>query len=215
VYRYWRKNRRDNGDGSYGVDLNRNYGFKWGYDDEGSSPQSNSYTFRGPAPFSEPETQAIRRLCEQHLFQAMISYHNYSQLILYPWGYTSEPADQKALLHKLGQEMSELIEPVNGRYYEAAQSGVSLYLSNGDTTDWALGIIGIPSFTVELPPVDIFHGEFFNSEEDIQSIFNENLPAMLYLAEWALEQKINPSMKNEYIQIGKPVPKKQISGKNN
>ncbi|MCK4432155.1 MAG: zinc carboxypeptidase, partial [Candidatus Aminicenantes bacterium] len=59
-YRYWRKNMRDNGDGSYGVDLNRNYGFKWGYDNAGSSPIPFSGTYRGKSPFSEPETQAIR-----------------------------------------------------------------------------------------------------------------------------------------------------------
>ncbi|HKB15462.1 MAG TPA: M14 family metallopeptidase, partial [Planctomycetota bacterium] len=50
----WRKNRRPNGDGTFGVDLNRNYGFQWGIDNTGSSPNTNSETYRGTAPFSEP-----------------------------------------------------------------------------------------------------------------------------------------------------------------
>src|SRR5690606_27290450 len=60
----WRKNLRDNGDGSFGVDVNRNYGYEWGYDDVGSSPLPGSETYRGPAPFSEPEIVALRDFLE-------------------------------------------------------------------------------------------------------------------------------------------------------
>ena len=60
VYRYWRKNRRANADGTYGVDINRNYGYAWGFDEIGSSGQPGSDVYRGTAPFSEPETAAIR-----------------------------------------------------------------------------------------------------------------------------------------------------------
>src|SRR5690606_8892087 len=56
----WRKNRRNNGDGSYGIDLNRNFGYQWGYDDEGSSPDGSDETYRGASAFSEPETQRLR-----------------------------------------------------------------------------------------------------------------------------------------------------------
>jgi len=188
-YRYWRKNMRDNGDGSYGVDLNRNYGFKWGYDNAGSSPIPFSGTYRGKSPFSEPETQAIRDLFTQKNFQALITYHSYSQVILYSWGYTKEPSYKNGLLANLAKEMSALMEPVNGRLYEYGQSGDSFYLTNGDTTDWSFGVYGIPSYTIELPPVDQIYGGFFNAEEDINSIFNENLPSALYLIDWAIQQK--------------------------
>ncbi|MEY4541213.1 MAG: hypothetical protein RLZZ306_2970, partial [Bacteroidota bacterium] len=56
----WRKNRRNNGNGTFGVDPNRNYAFQWGINNTGSSPTSSSDTYRGTAPFSEPETQIIR-----------------------------------------------------------------------------------------------------------------------------------------------------------
>lgn len=185
-YRYWRKNRRNNGDGSYGVDLNRNYSYKWGLDNEGSSPLSFSNVYRGKYPFSEPETQAVRDLCSTRKFQALISYHNYSQVILYPWGYTNVPSFKNKLLEEMAAQMSKLIQAVNGRFYEYGQAGSALYLTNGDTTDWALGVYHIPAFTIELPPIDVLQGGFFNAEEDIQSIFKENLPAALYLIEWSI-----------------------------
>jgi len=87
----------------------------------------------------------------------------------------------------MAAEMSELIHSVNSRLYEFGQAGNSLYLTNGDTTDWALGVYQIPAFTIELPPVDVLHGGFFNAEKDIQSIFRENLPAALYLIEWSIQ----------------------------
>jgi len=117
----------------------------------------------------------------------MITFHSYSQVILYPWGYTTDPTDKDALLAQIAATMSGLIQSVNGNIYEYGQAGKSLYLTNGDAADWTFASSGIPSYTIELPPVDILHGGFFNAEEDIQTIFNENLPAMLYLARWSVE----------------------------
>src|SRR5439155_23644927 len=57
--RYWRKNRRHNSDGTYGVDPNRNYPAFWGYDESGSSSVPGTEIYRGTAAASEPETQAI------------------------------------------------------------------------------------------------------------------------------------------------------------
>jgi hypothetical protein len=66
--------------------------------------------------------------------------------------------------------------------------------------DWTFGTYNIPSYTLELPPIDQEHGGFFNAEEDIQPIFNENLPAMLYLIDWSVQNfgsGINPSTRRE------------------
>ncbi len=188
-YRYWRKNRRDNGDGTYGVDLNRNYGYQWGYDNSGSSPNTSSDVYRGTAPFSEPESQAIRDFAAQHHFMSLISYHSYSQVILYPWGFTFQPSGQDALLNELATNMSQRIQAVYGSYYSFGQGSGSLYTTNGSTTDWSFGTYGIPSFTLELPPSSAQLGEFFNAEEDIQPIFQENLQAVLYLIEWAIQNR--------------------------
>jgi murein tripeptide amidase MpaA len=186
-YRYWRKNMRNNGDGTYGVDLNRNYGYKWGWDNYGSSPHPSSEVYRGPGPFTEPEIQAVRDLFSQNDFRALVSYHNYSQVILYPWGYTENPSASEDLLFEIGNHMSQLMAPVNGRHYAAERAGDGFYLTNGDTTDWSFGTYGIPSYTIELPPDSSITGEFFNSEADIQPIFNENLPAALYLIDWCIK----------------------------
>ena len=199
-YRYWRKNRRDNGDGSFGVDLNRNYSFNWGLDNEGSSPFPSSTVYRGTSPFSEPETQIIRDLFTERNFQAVISYHNYSQVILYPWGYTNQPTAEEQLLDQIAANMSGLMQSVNGNIYEYGQAGADLYLTNGGMIDWTFGTYNIPSYTLELPPIDEEHGGFFNAEEDIQPIFNENLPAMLYLIDWSVQNfgsGINPSIRRE------------------
>ncbi|HAV41464.1 MAG TPA: hypothetical protein DCW97_03530 [Acidobacteria bacterium] len=201
-YRLWRKNRRLNDNGSFGVDLNRNYSFYWGADDLGSSPLPSSETYRGEQPFSEPETSAIRDLFLNVNFSAVISYHSFSQTILYPWSYADLPAGQELLFQQLASELARLISQVNGRIYQTARSS-SAYLTNGDFIDWVYGLFDIPALTIELPPVDLTAGGFFNSEQDIQSIAAENLPAALYLLDWAIstynhqEGQLNPERKNQ------------------
>jgi hypothetical protein len=187
VYRYWRKNRRDNGGGEFGVDLNRNYGYQWGFDSLGSSPNPSSEIFRGAGPFSEPETRAVRDFFLGRDFRALVSYHSFSQVILYPWGYTSSPTDREATLNAIAGRMAEEIRSVHGRAYAFGPAGQTLSVTNGDTTDWAFAVSGAPAFTIELPPIDELGGGFFNREEDIQPLFLENLPGLLFLLQWAVE----------------------------
>jgi hypothetical protein len=183
VYRYWRKNRRSNSDGSFGVDLNRNYGYRWGYDNAGSSPVPSSDVYRGTAAFSEPETDAVRRLVDGLDVRAVVSFHSYSQAILYPWAYTTQPSPRDVELADLAGTMSGLMAAVRGTVYAYGRSASGIgYTSNGDTTDWTFGTAGIPSFTIELPPADADEGGFFNDEAEIDGIFRENIPAMLFLA---------------------------------
>ncbi len=186
-YRYWRKNRRANADGSFGVDLNRNYGYQWGYDNIGSSSTPSSGIYRGTGPFSEPETEAVRRLFLGRDFRAVISFHSYSQYILYPWGYINQPSSKEAELSALAQTMSTLIAAVRGTVYAPGRASAALYVTNGDTTDWTFGVSGAPSFTIELPPEDPAGGGFFNAESEIDGVFQENLPAMLFLVEYAFD----------------------------
>lgn len=182
--RLWRKNRRNNGDGSYGVDLNRNYSYQWG--GPGSSGDTFSETYRGPSPFSEPESQAVRDFLQQVTPKALISYHNYSQLILYPWGFTNSPAPDKALLDNLAVAMAHKIRAVHGVSYRPGQAS-TLYLASGDTTDWLYALLSAPSYTIELRPSGFIPG-FELPEEEIQPTFEENLPAALFLIDWAIQQ---------------------------
>jgi murein tripeptide amidase MpaA len=192
VYRYWRKNRRANADGTFGVDINRNYSFAWGYDNSGSSGYPGSEIYRGAAAFSEPETAAVRDLfaAAGSDFRAMVSFHSYGQYILYPWGYTGSPAPDGAALGALAGTMAGLMAAVGGTVYTAGQASQALYVTNGDTADWAYSLRGAPSFTVELPPVDIDRGGFFNDEAAIAGVFAENLPALLHLARYAIDHPL-------------------------
>jgi len=80
----------DDGDGLFnedwvgGVDLNRNYGYQWNASCQSGSPNPIDQAYRGPAPFSEPETQAIRDLAMFHNFKYAVSFHSGAELILYP-----------------------------------------------------------------------------------------------------------------------------------
>jgi hypothetical protein len=185
--RLWRKNRRNNGDGTYGVDLNRNYGYQWG--GPGSSGDTFSEIYRGPAPFSEPETQALRDFLIAKRPGALITYHNFSQLILYPWGYTYDPAPDEAALHAQAVAMADRIRAVHGVSYTPEQ-GSDLYLASGETTDWLYGETRAPAFTIELRPRSSSPG-FELPESEIAPTFEENLPAALYLIDQAIA---NPTL---------------------
>ncbi|MFQ5627188.1 MAG: M14 family metallopeptidase [bacterium] len=182
--RLWRKNRRNNGDGTFGVDLNRNYGHKWG--GPGSSGDTFSETYRGTGPFSESETQAVRDFLQQNPPKALISYHSFSQLVLYPWGNTNAPAPDETLLSNLAIAMADEIRAVHNVSYTPQQSS-DLYLASGDTTDWLYALFNAPAYTIELRPRSSFPG-FELPESEIQPTFQENLPAALFLIDWAIQQ---------------------------
>lgn len=182
--RLWRKNRRNNNDGTFGVDLNRNYGYQWG--GPGSSGDTYSETYRGPSPFSEPETQAIRDFLQSRAVKALISYHNFSQLVLYPWGYTSNPAPDRDLLNNLAVAMADRVRAVHGVRYTPQQSS-DLYLASGDTTDWLYALLNVPAITIELRPSSSIPG-FELPESQIQPTFEENLSAALFLMDWVTQQ---------------------------
>jgi hypothetical protein len=164
----WRKNRRKNKDGSYGVDPNRNYGYKWG--GAGASSYPGSDTYRGESGFSEAETQVIRDLALRERFVADVSFHSYSELVFWPWSYTEDHIDaaHEALYKKYATDMARL----NG--YTAEKSS-DLYCSSGDYDDFLFGQMGAASFTIELGQ------EFIPDENDVPGICETNVAACLYV----------------------------------
>ncbi|MCB0661241.1 MAG: immune inhibitor A, partial [Saprospiraceae bacterium] len=131
---FWRKNRRDNQDGTFGVDLNRNYGFGWGHDDSGSSPNTDGQTYREPGPFSEPETQAIKYLCEQHEFYAALNYHTYGNLLIYPWGYLDAKCPDSTEFTQIANAMT-----LQNSFTAGVGTETVGYVVNGDSDDWMYG----------------------------------------------------------------------------
>lgn len=130
----WRKNRRNNGT-TFGVDLNRNYGYNWGYDNVGSSPTSSSDTYRGTAGFSEPETQAMRNFCNARQFKTALNAHTYSNLLIYPWGYLpSFYTPDSATYVNWAVYMTE-----TSRFLYGTGDQTVNYVTNGDSDDWMYG----------------------------------------------------------------------------
>jgi carboxypeptidase T len=130
----WRKNRRNNGS-SFGVDLNRNYGHNWGYDNVGSSNNPSSDTYRGTAAFSEPETQAIRNFCNTHSFVTVLNAHTYGNLLIYPWGYLpSFYTPDSATFVNWSVHLTE-----QTRFLYGTGDQTVNYVTNGDADDWMYG----------------------------------------------------------------------------
>lgn len=130
----WRKNRRNNGS-TFGVDLNRNYGHNWGYDNVGSSPTSSSDTYRGTAAFSEPETQIVRNFCNTHTFVTALNAHTYGNLLIYPWGYLpSFYTPDSATFVNWSVHLTE-----QTRFLYGTGDQTVNYVTNGDSDDWMYG----------------------------------------------------------------------------
>jgi hypothetical protein len=176
----WRKNRRENDDLTYGVDLNRNYSHMWGYDEEGSSSETVNEMYRGAAPFSEPETRALRDLVQRQDFVIAISYHSYGALLLYSWGWTREELtpDQDVF----GALAAEMVR-TNG-YRPGNPYFGTIYLTNGEFDDYMYGELNAQktrrtfSFTVELNTMA--QGGFWPGDELIAPTCDLMLPLNMY-----------------------------------
>jgi hypothetical protein len=174
----WRKNRRDNGDGTYGVDLNRNYGFGWG--GLGAATATNDDTYRGPSAFSEPETQAMKWFSVQHEFQLALNYHSYSDLLLYPYGYDyNKPTPD----HGLFQTISALMVQENG-YSNIISS--DLYPASGDSDDWMYGEQSTKNKILAMTPeVGSSNDGFWPNQGNIIGLCKENVFANITMARLA------------------------------
>jgi hypothetical protein len=184
----WRGNRRLNWNGTYGVDLNRNFGYGWGNDDIGSSPNPGDETYRGTAAFSEPETQAIRDFINAHDFVIVVNYHSYSNLYIYPWGYELQyPED-----YPIFKEVTDSTSAYNG-YLCGPDWTVLWYNTNGDAVDWEYGDWSgknkIISLITEVGSLDDY---FWPPTDRILPLCQENLGPNIYLAKKAGDLRDRP-----------------------
>jgi hypothetical protein len=184
VERLWRKNLRDNdGNGIInsldGVDPNRNYPEHWKYDEEGSSSEFTSETYRGPTAGSEPETQALMRLFRRVPFRFSISYHSFGQLLLYTqgWQVQTPSADDPIYVALSGTDD----DPAIPEYDPGV--GADLYTTNGEYTDWAHAERDALSWTPELSEGCEGCGFVFPDDEAlVQAEFERNLQFALNVA---------------------------------
>lgn len=144
----WRKNTR----GGHGVDINRNYPYDWNACG-GSSGSKSSDVYRGEGPGSEPETQALMALAEKIKPKFNISYHSYSELVIYPFGCNPKriPADDAALYQKIGKELaSKLVRDSGSGGYRAGTSYDLLYNVDGGSVDYMYMKTKTMSFVIEV-----------------------------------------------------------------
>ena len=192
----WRKNTNPNApEGiepaefpNYGVDLNRNFGFKWG--ERGSSSDPSSSTYRGAEAFSEPETQVVRDYATK-LFPdqrgpgdfdpapsdttgIFLDVHSQGNEVLLPYGWTDLPAPNRKALETLGRKFSYYTS-TEGEAFDVKKSSTS-----GSARDWAYGTLGIAGYTIELGNEHFQDVEYFE-----ETIVPQVIPSLIYSAKAA------------------------------
>ncbi len=178
----WRKNKRDNGDGSIGVDLNRNFGYMWGYDNQGSSPNGSSMTYRGTSGFSEPETQIVKQFCESHEISLALNNHTYGDILIYPFGYENILSPDSTVFIEYAKRMTAM----NGYQYGTCYQTLN-YTANGGADDWFYGEQTtknkILAFTPEAGNAD---DGFWPAANKIEEICSGHTEMNLYIMRFAL-----------------------------
>ncbi|MCJ8347395.1 M14 family metallopeptidase [bacterium] len=180
----WRKNRNANHKGGVGVDNNRNYEYKWGVTGASSSPWSDTY--KGETPMSENENQAVDNLYQKYKFVSSISFHSYSELVLWPWGYTSSiQCKDNQIFKDIGVGMGKIMG------YRPMQSA-DLYPAAGDSDDYIYAKYGVLAYTIELGT------RFVPSESKVPAINAKGSKALRYFFENAREPFKNLVENKEY-----------------
>lgn len=178
-----------------GVDLNRNFDFRWG--EAGSTTNECSTVYRGLSPASEPETQVIQKYMANLFPDArgrgdedaaatdtsgvVLDIHSHGRLILWPWGHTHDPAPNGTALQTLGRKLAYF----NG--YTPLQA-IGLYPVSGATEDYGYGVLGRASFTYELGTTF-----FENCGSFDHSILDDNLESLLYAFKVARTPYLTPA----------------------
>lgn len=189
----WRKNRHPY-PGGIGVDLNRNYGGSsngdpwgfWGSAFQGATTHDPAEeVYCGPMPFSEFEIQAVKNILLNNEINALISWHTYSELVLWPWGYTPTQAPDGTYLSQIGQQIASRITSQSGSGSYTPQQACTLYPTTGDTIDFSYGyskyVLGRTTFAYTIEACSTFHP----STSYLDQIVDENFDGALYLLQEA------------------------------
>lgn len=199
----WRKNRRNNG-GSYGVDLNRNYGpyNYWNAPNGGSSTSPSSDTYRGTAPFSEPETAAIRDFLASRKIKNALNYHTYSNLLIYPYGALSRETPDSVIFREYSADMTRF----NGYLCGTDMQTVG-YSTRGNSDDYFYDgdtVLNSGKIFAMTPEVGSSSDGFWPAQSRIFPLAQENLYPNLYYAWVAGEYASlhNPNFSQPFFNSG-------------
>lgn len=192
-HRFWRKNLRDNNENGFfdvafdGVDLNRNYAFNW---ELGGSTEFSSPFFRGPAPFSEIETRAIKALVEKRQFSLIIDFHSFGESVLYPWSNFTEPPDRELLTGLAGEIAQQIRNCQDTGFYDT----IPLDAQMGQSSVWHYGRHGIPAFMIESGDT------WFPQSATFSRIIPQNTRAVYYLFDRLLRGRITGHVRDKLTQ---------------
>jgi len=187
--RLWRKNRRPNANGSFGVDNNRNWGFGWG--GPGASTQPANETYRGTGPFSEPETQVLRDfILANPRIVATLDIHSFSQLILSPWGFTDQQPADASLFNAINAAVEQAMEAVDSRDYTAGPTYATIYPASGVGQDWSYGSRQTLGWGFELRPATSQQGGFILPAAQIIPASRECLAGVQAIAEYLRDNAV-------------------------
>lgn len=169
-FSFWRKNRRQNADGSFGVDLNRN--FSIGY---APSKNTSSNVYSGPQPFSEPETAALRDFVLAHPnISIALDYHSQGNVFFPAHNFIHEDAIDATDLNTLSANMAEEIRKVSGREYGVHMGKPPTHLISGSGREFYYSQ-GALALTVEVGSRNIS-----DYQENMLEHINENIAALTY-----------------------------------
>lgn len=176
----WRKNRKQNSGGSFGVDLNRNYGpfYMWNAPNGGSSTSPSSDTYRGTEPFSESETRAIDAFMRSRNIRTCFNYHTYSNLLIYPFGYLSRESPDSLLYREWAFDMTG-----ENRYTSGTDQQTVNYSTRGNSDDYMYGD-STKYRTYAMTP-EVGSTGFWPTRQEIFPLAIENLHANKLLAYYA------------------------------
>jgi hypothetical protein len=197
----WRKNRRNNG-GSYGVDLNRNYGpySYWNSSYGGSSTSPSSDTYRGTAPFSEPETDAIRVFLSTKNIRNILNYHTYGNWLIYPYGCFPYLTPDSLTFNEFAGDITAF----NGYTAGTALQTVG-YNVRGTSDDYAYdGDVAATNGNIFAMTPEVGTTGFWPSQSEIIPLALENLQPNLYYA-WVAGESVhleNPNFSQQYFNPG-------------
>ena len=199
IERMWRKSRSKTEEKQCpGVDINRNFGYRWG--DSGASIDPCDDDYCGEKPFSEPETLALARHVYRNRrnIEAFLDVHTFGQLLMRPWGYTTDDPRDRVRHDYTVKRIKNAVQKKNGARYRVGGSASVLTALSGTALDWMYGSMHVVhSYATELrPQAGVSYNGFEENGREIVPTGEDVLVAVKTLSQLIQEEK--DYLRNEY-----------------
>lgn len=186
----WRRNREPFG-GQIGCDVNRNYAGcanmpagDWGAVDGGKATHMpGDDLFCGAYPNSGDESRALTLYAKQRVINAYMSYHSYSELLMWGWGFTTTGTPDNTVLSRFGNRMAGMVNRLGGGTYQPGQIPVILYDVSGSSIDWFYSCLRWVRGVANLSYTTEVGTDFYQPVGDLDGLCLQNYKALKYLAQ--------------------------------